>query len=188
MLNEISETTVLISESSVQTNNAADNLIIEKTLAGFIHRSDTSTSETECKVRSRLTPSGPSKAGSMWFNDPAPVSNGFDTYFTFQISDHSKQCTQNKDQYFSLSHHLTCSVHGADGFAFVLQRQDSPENSTSIVGQVGGQMGERFYLRRLHFLDKVCLIRFRGHTELVGDRLRHVAESGYCTFYLLHIS
>eukprot|EP01034_Spumella_vulgaris_P025158 gene25158-31581_t len=104
-------------------------------------RSDTETSPTECKVRSRLTPSGPSKAGSMWFLDPAPVSNGFDTYFTFQISDHSKQCTTNKDQYFSLAHHLTCSVHGADGFAFVLQLQGAPENSTSIVGQVGGQMG-----------------------------------------------
>jgi hypothetical protein len=71
------------------------------------------------------------------------VSNGFETYFTFQISDHSKQCTTNKDQYFSLAHHLTCSVHGADGFAFVLQLQGSPENSTSIVGQVGGQMGEQ---------------------------------------------
>jgi hypothetical protein len=58
VLNEISETTVLISESSVQTNNAVDNLVVEKTLAGFIHRSDTETSPTECKVRSRLTPSG----------------------------------------------------------------------------------------------------------------------------------
>ncbi len=75
----------------------------------------------------------------MWFKDPAPVSNGFDTFFTFQISDHSKQCTLNKDQYFSLQHHRTCSVHGADGFAFVIQ--NAPVNATEIVGGVGGQMG-----------------------------------------------
>ncbi len=121
------------------TNVAADNNITQHTLAGFIHRSDTGSAPKECKVRIRLTPSGPSKAGSVWFVDQAPVRNGFDTYFTFQISDHSKQCTLNKDQYFSQRHHLTCSVHGADGFAFVIQ--NSPINGTTIVGDVGGQRG-----------------------------------------------
>lgn len=42
------------------------------------------------------------------------------------------------DQYFSLFHHTTCSVHGADGFAFVVQNHP---NTTNIVGAVGGQMG-----------------------------------------------
>lgn len=126
----------MISESSVSTN--ADDET-DNPLAGFIHRSDTKPAPKDCAVRARLTPSGPSKAGSIWFLEPMPVNNGFDTYFTFQITDHSKQCTLNKDQYFSKKHHQTCSVHGADGFAFVIQ--NSPVNATSIVGEVGGQMG-----------------------------------------------
>jgi hypothetical protein len=66
------------------------------------------------------------------------VNNGFDTVFKFQISDHSKQCTLNKDQYFSMVHHRTCSVHGADGFAFVIQYS---QDTTSALGGVGEQMG-----------------------------------------------
>ncbi len=133
---ERGETTVLIFESSVETNNDIFNRETEEELAGFIHRSDTISAPLRCEVRARLTPSGPSKVGSLWFNEPAPVNNGFDTYFTFQISDHSKQCTLNKDQYFSLMHHRTCSVHGGDGFAFVIQN-----NGSDAIGTVGAQMG-----------------------------------------------
>lgn len=89
-------------------------------------------------MRVRLTPSGPSKAGTIFFADQAPVNNGFDTYFTFQVTDHSKQCTVNKDQYFSLFSHRTCSVHGADGLAFLVQNN---VNKTRVVGAVGEQMG-----------------------------------------------
>lgn len=128
----------MISESGVETNNATYNQEVETSLAGFIHRRDTISAPEFCNVRVRLTPSGPSKTGAVWFDDPAPVNNGFDTFFTFQISDHSKQCTLTKDQYFSIMHHRTCSVHGGDGFAFVVQM--SPHN-TSSLGGVGGQMG-----------------------------------------------
>lgn len=135
---EIGETTVLVSESIVETNIASFNTETNSELAGFLNRNDTIQAPTSCSVRVRLTPSGPSKIGSVWFTDPAPVNNGFDTYFTFQISDHSKQCTLNKDQYFTMVHHRTCSVHGADGFAFVVQ--DSAEG-LGAIGGVGAQMG-----------------------------------------------
>jgi hypothetical protein len=138
VLTEIGETTAQISESTVETNEDFRNQETDNTLAGFIHRANTKSAPTRCAVRVRLTPSGPSKAGSVFFVDPAPVNNGFDTYFTFQITDHSKQCTVNKDQYFSIFSHRTCSVHGADGFAFVVQNS---VNKTRIVGRVGEQMG-----------------------------------------------
>mmetsp|Transcript_2409 Transcript_2409/g.3778 ORF Transcript_2409/g.3778 Transcript_2409/m.3778 type:complete len:448 (+) Transcript_2409:82-1425(+) len=138
VLTEIGETTVQISESTVETNEDFRNEETDNTQAGFIHRANTKSAPTRCAVRVRLTPSGPSKAGSLFFVEPAPVSNGFDTYFTFQITDHSKQCTVNKDQYFSLFHHRTCSVHGADGFAFLVQNS---ENTTEAIGNVGAQMG-----------------------------------------------
>jgi hypothetical protein len=138
VLTEIGETTVLISNSIVETNEEFRNKETDTTLAGFIHRSGTVSAPKRCAVRIRLTPSGPSKAGSAFFIDPAPVNNGFDTYFTFQVSDHSKQCTLNKDQYFSLFSHRTCSVHGADGFSFLIH---STPFKTRVVGEVGEQMG-----------------------------------------------
>ena len=135
---ERGEKTDSIFESTMDTNAAADNYDTETFLAGFLHRSDSISAPEDgiCPVRVRLTPSGPSKVGGMWFRDEVPVLNGFETTFEFQISDHSKECTLHKDQYFSLKSHLTCSVRGADGFAFVIQRDD---NGTSALGSVGGQ-------------------------------------------------
>lgn len=138
VLTEIGETTVLISESTVETNEEIRNSETDKTQAGFIHRANTKSAPNRCAVRVRLTPSGPSKAGSFFFVDPAPVNNGFDTYFTFQVTDHSKECTVSKDQYFSLFSHRTCSVHGADGFAFLIHNS---ANKTRVIGRVGEQMG-----------------------------------------------
>lgn len=135
---EIGETTAITAESFVETNIESTNKETTESLAGFIHRFDQKSSPDSCRVRSRLTPSGPSKVGSMWFLDPAPVVNGFDTLFTFQVTDHSKQCTFSKDQYLSIAHHRTCSVHGADGFAFVIQL--TPDTTTAL-GEVGEQMG-----------------------------------------------
>jgi hypothetical protein len=134
---ERKETSSTISEVTIETNGRGKNLIT-KTLAEFGHRNDTISSPTACSVRTRLTPSGPSKAGSMWYRESVPVSNGFDTYFTFQISDHSQECTLHKDQYFSLVDYKSCSVHGGDGFAFVIQNDP---NSTFALGGVGGEMG-----------------------------------------------
>jgi len=76
--------------------------------------------------------------GAMWFIDRVPVNNGFETSFTFQITDHSKECSVHKDQYFSQFHHRTCSVRGADGFAFVIQ---SDPAGLHAVGKTGYHMG-----------------------------------------------
>ncbi|CAN0449806.1 unnamed protein product, partial [Scytosiphon promiscuus] len=57
--------------------------------AGFGNRASTAQSPdaegSRCRVRSRLTPSLPSKAGAMWYSTPVPVSRGFETLFTFQV-------------------------------------------------------------------------------------------------------
>ena len=132
------ESTDLVYESEVETNKAVYNSEIEQYLAGFLHRNDTITAPSSCNIRLRLTPSGPSKAGAVWFRDKVSVYSGFDTYFNFQISDHSKECTLNTNQYFGGIHHRTCSVRGGDGFAFVIH--NDPRDNTA-VGEDGGQMG-----------------------------------------------
>lgn len=135
---EIGETTDLISSSDTQTNVASDNKKITETLAGFLHLKTTASAPNTCNTRARLTPSRASSAGSLWYKQEVPASNGFDTFFTFQITDHSKECTTHKDQYFSQEHHKTCTVHGADGFAFVIHQ--SPDGLNAI-GSNGGNMG-----------------------------------------------
>jgi hypothetical protein len=139
VVSEIQESTDFIYERSTETNNVTFNEEIESSLAGFLHRNDTQEAPMRCDtIRTRLTPSNPSKVGSMWFRDPIPFTNGFDTQFTFQITDHSKECTLVKDQYFSQRSYRTCSVHGGDGFAFVIQNS---KNASSAVGRDGAQMG-----------------------------------------------
>lgn len=57
--------------------------------AGFGNRQSVQQSPDaegqRCRVRSRLTPSLPSKAGAMWYSVPVPVTRGFETLFTFQV-------------------------------------------------------------------------------------------------------
>ena len=80
-----------------------------------------------CRTRIRLTPSEPSKAGSMWHSRPVAVFLGFETKFTFQITDQSRTCTLVKDRQFSTSHHQSCMVHGGDGLAlFCMEPHPAP--------------------------------------------------------------
>ena len=87
---EYSENSDLVSEVNIQTNLASDDVDINENLAVGVHRNDTLPSPLNCTERIRLTSSAPSNAGSIWYREPISVSDGFDTYFTFQITDHSK--------------------------------------------------------------------------------------------------
>mmetsp|Transcript_16351 Transcript_16351/g.21203 ORF Transcript_16351/g.21203 Transcript_16351/m.21203 type:complete len:505 (+) Transcript_16351:17-1531(+) len=107
--------------------------------AGFGHRDEyVRSKETRCAGRVRLNPSGPSKVGSTWFHMPVAVHTGFETMFTFQISDHSRECSTHKDPAFSTHMYESCAVHGGDGFAFVVQYDD---DTISAVGDSGRGMG-----------------------------------------------
>ncbi len=66
----------------------------------------------------RLTPATPSQVGSAWFTTLQPVSEGFSTTFTFQITNTSQP--------------------SADGFAFVIQNSTA---GTTALGTGGGYLG-----------------------------------------------
>ena len=143
VIKERGETTDSVFESTVETHQQEYNKEIEESQAGFLHRPGTLSAPTRCSVRVRLTPSGPSKAGAVWYREEVPVSTGFDTYFTFQMTDHSKECSLHKDQYFTQISYRSCSVHGGDGFAFVIHNAEESRLDTSQypIGTNGGQMG-----------------------------------------------
>ena len=128
------------SVASISTNvEGEENDSIERTISTIGHRDDyTKSKETRCGGRIRLTPSTPSKVGGFWHRNRLPIVKGFDTIFTFQISDHSKECTDHIDPSFSLRHHRTCAVHGGDGFAFVIHNS---KNDTEVLGLDGDQLG-----------------------------------------------
>ena len=66
----------------------------------------------------RLTPNGGSSAGSCWYGTPVSFKDGFETSFTFMISEPWN--------------------NGADGFAFVLQNDP---RATTALGGVGFELG-----------------------------------------------
>ena len=70
---------------------------------------------------------------------PLSQLKGFETTFTFQISDHSKTCSYHVDPSIALSYHKSCAVHGGDGFAFVIHFDD--EVDTSAIGGAGYELG-----------------------------------------------
>lgn len=96
------------------------------------------SNKTGCSTRLRLTDSVPSQAGSVWYEKRLPVLTGFDTIFTFQVSDHSRQCSDHHDPTFSLELYRSCVVHGGDGFAFLIH---SDPKGTSALGGDGEDLG-----------------------------------------------
>eukprot|EP00903_Cladosiphon_okamuranus_P010242 g9699.t2 len=131
-----------VSITDVRTSELEEHNQITPRQAGFGNRLSVQHSPDaegkRCRVRSRLTPSLPSKAGAMWYSVPVPVTRGFETLFTFQITDHSRICTEHTDPLFSRRLHSTCSVRGGDGLAFVLHRDP---RETDAVGGTGEDMG-----------------------------------------------
>ncbi|GLE03965.1 hypothetical protein PINS_up012876 [Pythium insidiosum] len=117
---------------TTETENPATSprIAVESAVTG--HRDAFVQSETaRCAVRLRLTASQPRQLSSVWYAEELPVLQGFETRFTFQISDQSRRCLDVVDENFAVRHYRSCFVHGGDGFAFVLH---SHANKTATIG------------------------------------------------------
>lgn len=91
-----------------------------------------------CDVRLRLTSSEPHKIGAIWRQNQFSVLRNWKCGFTFQISDLSQHCEVHRDASF-LKKHKSCSVHGGDGFAFVIQSDLETKNYS--IGSSGRGIG-----------------------------------------------
>ena len=79
-------------EVETDTKEGSARVSTETALLG--HRDEYGFAPNDgCRTRVRLTPSEPSKAGAMWHARPLAVFLGFETKFTFQITDQSRTCT-----------------------------------------------------------------------------------------------
>eukprot|EP00939_MAST-03C_sp_MAST-3C-sp1_P004896 g4896.t1 len=127
---EFSETTTLVSMKEIETN---EHGVTNDAHARVGHR-DSFEHEPleECGVRVRLTPSEPEKTSAIWHLQSIEVYSGFECGFRFQITDLSRACNTVKDRNFGLKQYKACTVHGGDGFAFVLH------GDTSGVNALGG--------------------------------------------------
>ncbi len=92
-----------------------------------------------CPTRLRLTPSRAFKAASALRLEAVPVLGGWETGFTFQLTDPSRQCTQVKDATFGAASHRACTVAGGDGLAFVLH--GDARAGSGALGAGGGGLG-----------------------------------------------
>ena len=136
---ELGEQSVLNTLTTTETDDPFDTDDVGNRYATFGHRDYYKRSkESLCPVRTRLTASGPSKVGALWYHMPIAVIGGFETLFTFQVSDHSRECSKHRDPTFSTTMYESCTVHGGDGFAFVIHRD---ENDTEALGSTGAGMG-----------------------------------------------
>ncbi|KUF81258.1 hypothetical protein AM587_10006541 [Phytophthora nicotianae] len=113
-------------------------IAVETAMLGHRDAFEASEEKLRCPVRLRLTASQPHQVSSVWYAQPLPVLQGFETRFTFQITDQSRRCFEVKDQNFGLHEYRSCAVHGGDGFAFVLH---SHQNRTATLAAGGSNMG-----------------------------------------------
>ena len=77
--------------------------------------------------------------GSVWYEKRVPVLTGFETSFSFQITDHSRSCSEHLDPTLSANRlHRSCAVPGGDGFAFVIHADG---RDTAAIGHDGEDLG-----------------------------------------------
>lgn len=143
-LHLLTETVEDVRDMRIDTAKRADAYDLETNLASIGHRDDyffggfRDLEENDCSVRLRLTSSQPYQIGSVWRKEEANVLQGFSTKFTFQVSDLSRACSIVRDASFSSKRYESCSVHGGDGFAFVMQ---TDSNTRNALGRGGAELG-----------------------------------------------
>jgi len=86
--------------------------------------------EARCGGALRLTPSSAGRVGAAWYGRKVNVREGFETSFSFELSNPSVRCHTMDDAY------THCRARGADGFAFVIQEQ-----SEEAMGEPGQGLG-----------------------------------------------
>jgi hypothetical protein len=146
-LDQVEHTATLELSTFIETaNQTSPNDDIALHMGVFGHRHDIGLALDEMKLgcsgrRLTLTPSHPSKAGSVWYDTRVPVLTGFETTFSWTISDHSKECTRHTDRAFSVYEKESCVVHGGDGFAFVIHGDPADASALGVDGEQLGYGG-----------------------------------------------
>ena len=85
---------------------------------------------SRCGPGLRVAGSSRNQAGASWYRRQLDVVEGFETRFTFEISNPSDRCNNMNDVY------SWCRSRGADGIAFVIQNY-----GLGVVGDVGNNVG-----------------------------------------------
>ena len=135
-----SESTATTRTQNVSTNDEATTSEVDREYPVLGHR-DAARSAPDprgCRLRLRMTGSQPFQRGSIWRSKPVLTGRGFETEFTFQISDQSRSCSFVRDVATASELYKSCSVHGADGFAFVLH--NDPDGAEAL-GEGGNGLG-----------------------------------------------
>lgn len=153
--------------------------ISKELLSTFGHRDVYGvSSNSKCIRRLRLTPSLPSQVGSVFYERRVSVLKGFDTTFTFQMGlDQSKVCTQRIDPMTLEEQYKSCSVHGGDGFAFVIH---ADERGFDAIGKDGQQLGFGGIRNSLAIeFDSWGNVELQGSDDLYQDHIAlHSASTG----------
>lgn len=63
------------------------------------------TQSRRYSLHTSLTSSRPRRSGAVYRQQRVPVLGGFETQFEFQVSDHSRSCTEVRDRNFNIYHH-----------------------------------------------------------------------------------
>jgi Bacterial lectin/Fibronectin type III domain/IPT/TIG domain len=89
----------------------------------------------QCGAAMRLTGSHANQVGAAWYPRKQSVDEGFESIFTFQISNPSYNCLTMND----IS--TNCYARGSDGLAFVIQNADSLSKSLGAAANGIGYAG-----------------------------------------------
>jgi hypothetical protein len=116
--------------SNLPYDNGAPPEKVVLTLQELIDNAGAELPTMSCGPAMRLTPSAARESGSVWYRRKVNVREGFDTTFSFRISNPSVRCNIMDDV------NTYCRSRGADGLAFVIQNV-----SAVALGEAGNGMG-----------------------------------------------
>ncbi|RLN49342.1 hypothetical protein BBJ29_005264 [Phytophthora kernoviae] len=77
---------------NTENHTTSARIAVETAMLGHRDAFQASEEKLRCPVRLRLTASQPNQVSSVWYAQQLPVLEGFETRFTFQITDQSRRC------------------------------------------------------------------------------------------------
>eukprot|EP01038_Epipyxis_sp_PR26KG_P006359 gene6359-8759_t len=160
-----------VTRRGVPTNlpysNGAPAEIQIVTLAELIANKGADAPSSACGPALRLTSSTARQSGASWYQRKVDVREGFDTTFTFRISNPSQKCDRLDDV------NTYCRSRGADGIAFVIQNvaNDALGNAGSGIGYDGIFNSLAVELDTYHNYDQMDY--YENHISIMTQGFRY---------------
>ena len=166
-----------VTDRDVYTNEHSNGIFIGQPSDVFQEYAGVYNVTSSCGGALRLTASHARQTGAAWYPRKMNVREGFDTTFTFHLSNPSLTCDVMDDV------HTRCRSRGADGFAFVIQNEDGLALGRGGMDLGYGGIANGVAVEFDTYFNYEILDPYENHIAIISEGWRHELTSNHSSSF-----